>query len=177
MGGKSPKEIKNRRKVHFFLSVVFILPFWCCNIGLFSSIICIADWWKEHLRVYSSRGWNDEENRRHVSSRARAFPANLHFLLSQPSPMHIAFSKKTREFLPLFCWSFFVCFLDYYWGILVRFTNRVPNTLTSCWYIVCYKLICEGCESKKCKISVMRAYVAHAREGFRRWSLLLEVGI
>ena len=177
MGSKSPKEIKNRRKVHFFLCLIFVLLSWCCNISVFPPVMRIADWWKEHLRVCSSRGWNDEENRRHVSSRARAFPENLLFLLSQPSPMHIAFSKRTREFLPLFGRSFFVCFLDYYWGILVGFTNRVPNTLASCWYIVCYKLICEGCESKKCKISVVRACCANAREGFRCWSLLLEVGI
>ena len=59
-----------------------------------------------------------------------------------------------REFLPLFGRSFLVCFLDYSWVILVGFTNYVPNTIVTSWNIMCYKLICESCESKKCKISV-----------------------
>ena len=176
MGSKSPKEIKNRRKVHFFLCVVFVLPSWCCNIDIFPPVMRIADWQKEHMRVCSSRGWNDEENRRHVSSRARIPCEFALFAFTTFTNAHCVF-LKTREFLPLFGRSCFVCFLDFYWGILVGFTNCVPNTLASCWYIVCYKLICEGCESKKCKIAVVRAYVAHAREEFRRWSLLLEVAI
>ena len=104
-----------------FLCLIFVLLSWCCNISVFPPVMRIADWWKEHLRVCSSRGWNDEENRRHVSSRARAFPENLLFLLSQPSPMHIAFSKKNKRISPTF-WEVVFCLFS---GLLLGHLSRI----------------------------------------------------
>ena len=92
---KPERDKKSKKSVLFSLcglySAILMLQYEC-----FLPVMRIADWWKEHMRVCSSRGWNDEENRRHVSSRARAFPANLHFLLSQPSPCTLRFLKNKR---------------------------------------------------------------------------------
>ena len=136
-------------------------------------VVRIADWWKEHMRVYSSRGWN-EEKIEVTFPRVRAHSLRIcTFCFHNLHQCTLRFLKGKRISLT-FSLVVFVRFPDYYWVILAGFTNCVPNTLVSCWYISCYKLICEGCESKKCKISVVRAYVAHACEEFRRWSLSIE---
>ena len=49
-------------------------------------------------------------------------------------------------------------------GFGARLKNAVPNTLIFHWIAIDYIEICEGCESKKHKISVVRA-CAHTREG------------
>ena len=106
--------------------------------------------------------------------RARAHPANLHFLLSQPSQYRPKSTSKTAisnvsSFLPKS--AFFPPFpaLKHH-----SFTNSVPITLISSSSTASYDRFCEGCESKKVEIPV--TYARHTRvrktpnKGVQNWN-------
>lgn len=87
---------------------------------------------------------------------ARALQRFLSFCFHNLHQTPQSFPKKegkTSQFRKVL----FHLFLSFILSILGISANSVPNTLVSCWLIICYAWFCEGCESKKYEIAVVRA--------------------
>lgn len=98
----------------------------------------------------------------------RAFPGNFDLLLSQPSQKGSYFCQNTGSLSGSWMEEFpnFWALVEYLLALFsICLTNFVPNRVVIIWIWLFYRGFCEGCESKKLKIAVVRAYT-RAREFF-----------